>query len=157
MHFKIFLDGFVGHLIPNNGIYIFNHVNGIKHNTQLIPDRAMTLSMYRSYTVKTRWVISTALPSTQRQSDIHSSLPSIRHYDHRVFNHIPLIFSNIMTTRFRYVFFQLLCNSFWSCTLDLIRQTYRRWPTTFYCYFSTIITLDMTPKNKPYNIIILLL
>ena len=24
-------------------------------------------------------------------------------------------------------------------------------PTTFYCYFSTIITLDMTPKNKPYQ------
>ena len=23
MHFKIFLDGFVGHLMPNNGIYIF--------------------------------------------------------------------------------------------------------------------------------------
>ena len=91
MHFTIFLNGCLGHLMPNNGIY-FYHFNGINHNTRLIPDRAMTLSMYRSYAAKARWVISTVLPSIQHQSDIHSSLPSIRHYDHRVFIHIPLLF-----------------------------------------------------------------
>ena len=69
--------------------------------------------------------ISTALPAcnTERQSDIHSSLPSIQHYDHRVFNHIPLVFFKTLWLLDSDVFFQFLCNSFWSCTLDLIRET----------------------------------
>ena len=97
----------------------YGYFNGIKHfivyqSTRLLV-RTMTLSLFRLYSAKARWVISTALASTQFKSDIHPSL---------FFNTISrssctllrssISFDDIMTTRFLLVFSQFSYNSaFW--------------------------------------------
>ena len=115
MHFTIFLNGSLGHLMPNNGIYFFfYHFNGINHNTRLIPDRAMTVHVSVLYCKSHMGHINCAAFNTA--SVWHTLITSFNTtlWSPCVYPHSFTIFQNIMATRFRYVFFHLSCNSFLS-------------------------------------------
>ena len=143
------------HFMPNIGIYFFYHLNGIQHKTRLIPDRAMT-----------RWLwpcTGLILQKLDGSYQLHYLQPSISlTYTHHFRQNDTMItvclttFLSYFSKPYGYKIPRCFLSIIMQFSLDLCPWSDKRnvgvgLLLSVGIFFSTIITLDMTPKKKNQN------